>query len=154
MQRAMVWMIWALAAVCAAAVAAPRAGFAGFVVHPRDGNGPSFEFSAARASADSPVKIGAVGRPLQAADRQHRTDLQRRWLREYVGAERSLRLREQVFCGRGPSGGRCDRYEFEPGGEDHAYYFHLDNWDVAGAQVGGSEPAGGSAEREPRDRGD
>ncbi|QQP95357.1 hypothetical protein [Lysobacter enzymogenes] len=110
------------------AAADARTPFAGFVVHPRGGVGPSFEFSAAPASSDAPVVISVVGRKTEPADREFRTSLQKRWLSEYVAAGRNLRLREQSMCDYRPGGGRCDRYEFEPGGEENAYYFALDNW--------------------------
>lgn len=111
-----------------AAAADARPPFAGFVVHPHEGAGPSFEFSAARATSDAPVVISVVGRKTKRADQEFRTSLQRRWLHEYVAAGRDLRLREQSMCDYRPGGGRCDRYEFEPGGEENAYYFALDNW--------------------------
>ncbi len=129
MKRARLLLVLAAAACAPPALAdAGRQAFAGFVVHPREGTGPSFEFSSSRATSDSPVVITVVGRKAKSSDRQFRTSLQKRWLRENVGEARELRMREQSMCGfRGPDG-RCDRYEFEPGGEDNAYYFYLDNW--------------------------
>ncbi|QWP77125.1 hypothetical protein J5226_01590 [Lysobacter sp. K5869] len=105
-----------------------RPAFAGFVVHPRDGVGPEFEFSSARATADAPVVITVVGRKAKASDREHRTSLQKHWLQQNVPAGSELRMREQAMCDYGPGTGRCDRYEFEPGGERNAYYFYLNNW--------------------------
>lgn len=111
-----------------AAVAAEREKFPGFVVHPHEGDGPEFEFSSAYATSASPIVVTVVGRKMKRSDGEFRTSLQRHWLAEHVLRTAELRIREQVLCDFGSGRGRCDRYEFEPGGDEHSYYFYLNNW--------------------------
>lgn len=111
-----------------AATAAGREKFPGFVVHPHEGDGPEFEFSSAYATSASPVVIKVVGRKTKESDAEFRTSLQKHWLAENVPHTAELRMREQVLCDFGSGRGRCDRYEFEPGGDEHSYYFYLNNW--------------------------
>jgi hypothetical protein len=91
----------------------------------------AFVFSSAEATSNDPIRISAKGRKLTPANREHRTDLQRHWIKQHVREGQNLILREQALCKPrwAKAKGRCDRYVYaDASGTEHEFYFYLDNW--------------------------
>ncbi|UNP29090.1 hypothetical protein [Lysobacter gummosus] len=128
MKYALVCALLITAGSSGVSAAQKREKFADMMVHPHEGSGPEFKFSAAYATSESPVVITVVGRKMKSSDRKFRTSLQKHWLSQNIPDTKTVMMREQALCNYGSREGRCDRYEFEPGGEEHSYYFYLDNW--------------------------
>ncbi|HEY0684006.1 MAG TPA: hypothetical protein VGD45_16870 [Steroidobacter sp.] len=103
-----------------------------FEVRSQDGTSPTFIFSAADATSESPIVISVPGRKLTEADRQHRVGLQKYWLSKNVPKDFEYRVRSLVECGLQRPGefAACDHYVFvDPKSEqEFHYYIYVGNW--------------------------
>jgi hypothetical protein len=117
-----------------AVVAAETAGqlYPSFEVRGQDGSSPTFVFSEAHATSESPIVITVPGRKLTDADRQHRVDLQKYWLSKNVPKDFEYRTRSLDECGLERPGefAACDHYVFgDPkSGQEFHYYIYVGNW--------------------------
>ena len=95
-------------------------------------DGTKYTFSRAPATSKEPVVIKAEGRPLTAADRKHRVDLQKTWISKNVPKAYVFRLRALQECEfkREDEFNACDVYHFEDpkSGRQISYYIYVGNW--------------------------
>ena len=107
--------------------------FDSFIVNPHGHPSQRYQFSRSAASADDPILIRAVGRPLKAADRLQRVELQKVWLGRNVPKSYTFVVRSLVGkCGMKLPGRfhACDEYEFEDPvtRQRSSYFIYVGNW--------------------------